>query len=221
MGFGLSPGRGGPTSPWGEVESAVALSGEGATTPTQRTSFPMSLILLTPPAGDVVTLAEMRDHLRISATADDALITAITSAASRAIETRCGLALLTQGWRLTLDHVRDQTIRLPITPLQHIDEIAVSGTVIDSADYDVVTGSVGRVVATHAWPVPGEKIGGLVIEFTAGFGLAADIPSPLVQAVKMLTAHFYENREAAAEARIYNVPASIDALIAPYKEVRI
>lgn len=43
------------------------------------------------------------------------------------------------------------------------------------------------------------------------------VPASLKEAVRMLVGHFYENREASSDARIYDVPFGVWALIAPYR----
>ena len=71
------------------------------------------------------------------------------------------------------------------------------------------------------WPKPGVKIDGIQIDFTAGWNNAVLVPDDLKQAIKLLAAGFYENRESAGEARVYTIPGAIDALIAPYRQVRL
>ena len=63
----------------------------------------------------------------------------------------------------------------------------------------------------------------VTISFTAGFGAtAADVPPSLVQAVKLLAAHWFANREAvSAGAGMADVPLGVRALIAPYRMVGV
>ncbi len=186
----------------------------------------MSLTLLSPPAGDPVTLSEIKDHLRVTQTDDDALIAGYLAAASRSIEARGGLALMPQQWRLTLDHVPEETVILPIAPATSVDAV----TIVDSAGvpqtvavsaYEFAPGAPGRLRRAAPWGRPGVALDGVGVDFTAGYADAASAPEPLKQAVKILAAHFYEARAAASEDRFYTVPQTVDALIAPYKEVRL
>ena len=186
----------------------------------------MSLTLLSPPVGEPVTLDEAKAHLRVDASDDDTLIIACFVAATRAVEARGGIALLTQGWRLTLDQAPDETLSLPIDPVQAIDAVSVinsngDGEIVDPSLYEFAPGAPGRLRRAAPWPQPASKLDGVTIDFTAGFGAAADVPAPLKQAVLILTAHFYEQREAASDDRLYTVPQTVDALIAPYREVRL
>jgi uncharacterized phiE125 gp8 family phage protein len=181
----------------------------------------MSLTLLFPPAAEPVTLQDLKDHLRVDGDAEGGFIAAALASAVRAIEARSGLALMTQGWRLALDAPPEAPLIFPIAPVQSVDTLTVSGAAVSPSAYEFAPGSPGRLRVAAPWPAPANRIGDVVIDFTAGFGVAGDVPSPLIQAVKMLAAHFYENREAAGEARVYAVPRAVDALIAPWRELRL
>ena len=181
----------------------------------------MSLSLLSPAAAEPVTLDEVKLHLRVTGTAEDAFISGIVAAAVRAVEARGGLALMTQAWRLTLDAPPDETLVLPIAPVASVDRVTVSAATVDASAYEVASGSPGRLRVAAPWPAPANAIGDVSIEFTVGYANVDDVPAPLKQAVMMLAAHFYENRESAGEARVYTVPRSVDALIAPYREFRL
>ncbi len=186
----------------------------------------MSLTQISPPIAEPITLSELKDHLRITDANEDALINGALVAAVRAVEARGGLALLAQQWSLTLDTVPYETVILPLSPVASIDAV----TVIDAAGapqtlapalYEGAPGSPGRLRRAGPWPNPGPRLDGVRIDFTAGYADAASTPEPLKQAVKVLAAHFYESREATSDERIFSVPQSVDALIAPYREVRL
>lgn len=55
------------------------------------------------PAGEPITLAEAKLHLRVDVTDDDALITSLISAARMAAETICRRAFVTQSWKVVID----------------------------------------------------------------------------------------------------------------------
>ncbi len=186
----------------------------------------MSLTLLSPPAAEPVTLGEIKEHLRVTHNDEDALITGMAVAAVRAVEARGGLALMPQAWRLSLDTPPDETVLLPIAPVSAVDGVSVIdgngvAQTIDANLYEAATGAPGRVRPAGPWPAPGVALDGVRIDFTAGYADAASVPEPLKQAVKLLAAYFFETREAAGDTRTYAVPQSVDALIAPYREVRL
>ena len=62
----------------------------------------MKATLTVPPAGEPLTLAEAKPHLRVDLNDDDALITALISAAREQVEFLTGQRLITQTWELEL-----------------------------------------------------------------------------------------------------------------------
>lgn len=186
----------------------------------------MSLLQISAPAEEPVPLAEMKEHLRITGSAEDSALAAYAGAARRAVEARGGLSLVAQGWRLTLDRPPQVVLTLPRAPVFSIDAVAVidrSGGIegVDQDLYDVETGGVGRIRARSIWPYPRKLLGGVRIDFTAGWADGASVPEELRLAVKMLAAHFFENRGEAIPERLFAVPHAVDALIAPYRQVRL
>ena len=186
----------------------------------------MSLTLLSPPAAEPVTLAELKAQLRVTSDDEDALLTGMLVAAVRAIEARASIALMEQQWRLTLDGAPDETLFLPINPVFSLDAVAVidaEGEVdmVAASLYDFASGAPARIRPAGPWPLPGPRIDGVRIDFTAGYESAEAVPAPLKQAALMLAAYFFETREAAGEAKLYSVPQAVDALIAPYREFRL
>jgi len=186
----------------------------------------MSLTLLSPAAGEPITLSELKDHLHITHNDEDVAINGYLVAAVRAIEARAGVAMLAQSWRLTLDEVPEETVFLPRSPAVSIQAV----TIIDNdgvpqpvalETYEFAAGAPGRLRRAALWPRPGVAVAGVAIDFTAGYADAASVPGPLKQAVRILAAYFYEAREAASETRLYAVPQTVDALTAPYRQVRL
>ena len=185
----------------------------------------MSLEQLGSPIEPAVSLADMKAHLRVTDASEDALITAQITAATRAIEARGGIALVARPLRLTLDEA-PQILALPRNPVFQIDAVDVidragAATVVDPALYDFEPGAPARLAARGPWPFTPLIIGGVRIDFTAGWAAAADIPEELTLAVKLLAAHFYENREGAGAEKLFSTPQAIDALIAPWRRARL
>lgn len=50
-------------------------------------------------------------------------------------------------------------------------------------------------------------------------GNAGKFPVPLIQAVMMLAAHWYNQRESVSTAQMYQVPDALQALIKPYRKL--
>jgi uncharacterized phiE125 gp8 family phage protein len=191
----------------------------------------MALVLTSAPATEPVTVAEAKAHLRIDASDEDTLIASLILTSRLHLETALGLALITQGWRLLLDRwPLTKDLEIPLRPLVSIDAVRVypaegAATVIDADNYLADTDSVPpRLVRTGViWPQPGKAANGVEIDFTAGYGAAAsDVPTPLRQALLLLVAHWYENREPiAVGAPETAMPGAVSELVAPYRMQRL
>jgi len=189
----------------------------------------MTKIRVTPPSGTPIALADAKAHMRVDSTSEDDLITSLIAAAGARIEAETELALLSQTWRLYLDAwPPDLEVEIAPTPVLSVDDIVVYDAAGDPASVPTTGYLVdryarpARIRLTDAGSSPGVEINGIEIDFTAGFGSdPADIPEPLRQAMLLLIAHWYENRQVASDGRANPVPAGYAALVAPYRNVRL
>lgn len=187
----------------------------------------MSAILLTPPALEPVSLADMKLFLRVAHDDDDDVIAGLIAAARLHVEARSRRALIAQTWRLVRD-VWPASGRLPILPVPLIAITAIRvfdadgmPHSLDVGDFAVDTASAPAVLAfAREAPRPPDKIeAGIELDISAGYGEAPDdVPAPLRQAVRMLVAHWYENRGViAVSGEVAAMPASVSSLIAPFR----
>ena len=191
----------------------------------------MASVLTLPPAVLPVTLADMKLYLRIDHDHEDALVMALMRAATSAVEAMSGLRLVTQGWSVFVDDWPGRTtLCLPIAPVASIDEVRVHAdddthAVIDPAHYYLDSASrPARLVlrADRIWPRPGRLANGIEVRLQAGFGATPDdVPGELVQAIRSLTAHWYEHREAASAPAMGAIPMAVSALVGAHREVRL
>lgn len=186
----------------------------------------MSFLLVSGPAVEPVTLADAKVHLRLAHNDDDATISALISAARLHVEAETRRALIDQDWRLTLDAwPRDGIVKLRPTPLRAVAAVTLYGadgtpTVLDAASYLVDLASApARLKLRSGAGASLRALNGIEIDFTAGYGATPDtVPVPLIEAILMLIAHWYEHREAVAENGAFAVlPTGVEALIAPYR----
>jgi uncharacterized phiE125 gp8 family phage protein len=187
----------------------------------------MPSILLTGPAAEPIALAEAKSFLRIEHDGDDDVIAALISGARIHVEAATRRALIAQTWR----HVRDAwpadgRLKILPAPLREIVAARVYNSAGVAQDIDLqafvadTTAAPGTIAfASWALPPPGRAVAGIEIDIETGYGDAAsNIPDALRQAVRLLVAHWYENRGLTAIGHAVAVlPASVAALIAPYR----
>lgn len=187
----------------------------------------MPSILLTGPAAEPVTLAEAKLFLRVEHDDEDDLIEALIAGSRIHVEAQTHRALITQTWRLVRDTWPDNgrlgVLPVPLASLVAARTYDAAGTAhtFDTAVFTLDKASAPALLsfAPGALPVPGRTVAGIEVDVTVGYGTtAASVPEPLRQAIRLLTAHWYENRGlVAAGGGAAVLPASVAALIAPYR----
>ncbi len=185
----------------------------------------MPSFLLAAPEAEPLSLAEAKNFLRVDVGDDDDLISALISAARIHVEAGTRRALITQTWRLVRDEWpgdgRMAVLPAPpraVTAARVYDAQNVSHAV-DTQNF--IVDSAGAAISFPRWAVatPGRPFAGIEIDVEAGYGEAAtDVPEPLRQAIRLLVAHWYENRSIAATGQtVTTLPATVSAMIAPYR----
>lgn len=192
----------------------------------------MAAVLIEPPAVEPVSLAEVKEHLRVDGPDEEPLIVALIATARMTIEHLAGLALITQRWAVLFDAWPDaRAVELPVAPVASVDALRVydeagAASLIEPAAYfaDLASRPVRLVRrSAEAWPAPGRVANGIEVELTAGFGASPnDVPETLRWAVLMLVGHWFENRAAVeADNQLRHVPLAVQAVLGPYRRVRL
>ena len=189
-------------------------------------------VLVTPPASKIWDLAMLKQHLRVQHSAEDDLIGAYADAAEYQLDGAGGhlqRALITQTWRDAWTDVSDIGILryAPVVSVESVKILLADGSehTVDPADYYVISEPKG-----HRLHVPRDVMTGLDAslrpdrircEYVAGYGATADkVPTPLLQAHRLLVAHYYENREAVQHVQagsFQELPMGVRALLGPFR----
>lgn len=191
-----------------------------------------TLDLVAPPdAGvDVIETADMKVQLRVDTADDDAYIASLVKMAVEFLDGRdgrLGRALITQDWKLSVPCFDDYSrIHIPLPPLQSVEEIQYYDLeetlhTADLADFDVFKAHDWAYIVPKtgkAWPGVASRPDAYQITFKAGFGDAAsDIPLTVIQAIKLLVGHWYENREETTDIALVSIPLGAEALLARHR----
>jgi len=165
-----------------------------------------SLELITPPSVKPITLAEARDHLRVTTTDEDSYIQLVIDAATDYYERLTWLQLITATYDFFLDEfpTGDTPIELPrppfqsITSIKFVDEDGNTQTLATSkfeVDTSVLPGKV-RPVNGEFYPSTKDQFKAVTITFKAGYGdSSAEIPSGILQTLKLLISFLYDHRD--------------------------
>jgi Phage gp6-like head-tail connector protein len=180
-----------------------------------------SLVLVTPPTSEPVTLAEAKAWCRLDGTDEDALLTELIISARQAAEEYLRRSLISQSWKLTLDlgqnhgqwwdGVRDgaitalygalpRTIPLPKGPVRSITSVTTydlnnASAVYDAANYRVDASGDRLILNSGAfWPSSIRPQAGCEILYIAGYGAGADVPKPIKTGMLTHIASLYEQR---------------------------
>lgn len=180
------------------------------------------------PAIEPVGLEEAKLHLRASSDDEDAEIAALVAAARGFVEDRTRRALIDQGWRTVLDAWPcSGVVDLRPPPVTAVEGVTLydalgEATSLGPESWRLAAGS-GPARLTLGLVDPGRAANGIEIDYATGYGTtAAEVPAPLRHAVLMLVGHWFENREAASLGVVSSsVALGVDALVAPYRVVRL
>lgn len=159
---------------------------------------------------DIVSIAEMGRHIRLSATAiatshwTGLLTDAITDAVDKldGIGGELNRTILRRTYKRymsTFPSAYQATIPLPFPPLirvigVHIEDGNSPETEVDAADYVIRTGTlVGEIEARTYWPSVEREARAVSITYECGYTV---VPPKLKRMVKILAGHYVENAEA-------------------------
>jgi len=166
----------------------------------------VSVQVETPPSGEPIVLADAKNHLGVTISADDTLISSKLTACRQFIEEQLGLALLTQTLVLRRERFPwgSEELLLPYPPLQsitsveYVDSAGDTQSLTEDDDFLVdIYSSPGRIVPVPGtvWPTTRAVPNAVTIEYIAGFGDASAVPEILKQAILLILGDAYEHRE--------------------------
>jgi uncharacterized phiE125 gp8 family phage protein len=189
---------------------------------------PVAWYLKTAPTTEPLSSTEAKLHLRVDASDEDTLITALITAARQHVENIAGRALISQTWVALFEEWPKDHFELPMaTPLVSVSSVkytpdgGVETTLSSSVYYANTVAYVGNVSLAddQAWPTDTLRTQNPIsVEYVCGNANAAAVPSAIKAAMLLHIGHLFENREAVNIGNTVNeLPLAYEALIAPYR----
>lgn len=172
----------------------------------------------------IITVADLKAHMRVTHTAEDTLISALRSAAISWIEEHCNIKLGSYTARGYLPGFYNAY--LPIGPVTAITEVKYQTTADKDYATDLSTLAAGNWytdtisqparIAFRDYPqVYDYALMPVVVTFTAGY---STMPAPVLQAIRLLVADMYENRQEEITGTISTrLKFGLDALLNPFR----
>lgn len=162
---------------------------------------PLKAKVTTQPATEPITVAEVKLYLRVDTDADDALISAMITAARETVELYTSRALVTQTITQKMDCFPVFGFQLSMHPVQSITSITYKDSNGDSQtispnvymldDYSLPNAVVLK--NGQSWPGVYSETNAVTVVYVAGEADTAT-PKAIEQAMLLTIADFYENR---------------------------
>lgn len=173
----------------------------------------MPLIVVTPAAVEPVTVAEAKEHLRVTHSADDSLIGALITAAREAVEMETSRALAAATYRYVGEGDLLDELRIPLWPVASVSAVTYEDT---AGDRQTLAGADYALDADRSLllidPLPVGCRPSVTFAVTP-----TSIPTAVVAAIKLLVADMYANAESHITGTIVAENTTVDRLLYPHR----
>jgi len=182
------------------------------------------LDLVTAPVGHAVLVADVMTFLRVDDAEEIGVISELIDAATSYVQENSGKQLLTAtydvSWR-RFDGAFGELVlpRVPVSSVTSVKYYNTAGTLttLSSTLYTVNDGSehaASYIVPAfnEQWPSTYGHDRDVVVRFVCGYGDIEDVPASFKLQIKMLVAHWYENRAAVSCGAMQKTPLAFTAL---------
>jgi uncharacterized phiE125 gp8 family phage protein len=159
--------------------------GSGSTQPLKRSIVHAVYTVTSEPTEEPVTLASLKDSVRITSCDFDEDLRRLLKAGRRQVENDARIKLVTQTVKLTCDRwpvgnvieIRQPPVQ-SITSVEYIDEDEATQTLSSSKYYTDLTTTPPRIWLdeNEYWPGTDDQPNAVTITYQAGYGWIADVP---------------------------------------------
>lgn len=169
----------------------------------------MTLTLITPPALHVVPTADLKLHLRVDHTDEDALITALEAAAVAYLDGWNGVlgrAMRQQVWRQEFSGWGDLQLAMP-----DVSTVAVTYLDGNGAEQPATSAVLRQTVSGPVVVASGPTAERIFVNMTCA--MSAQMLPIAQMIVRLLVGHWYENRVTVVPGSVSEMPMAATALI--------
>lgn len=192
----------------------------------------MGLVQTIAPGVEPVTLAEAKDHLRVSGTDDDNALNAFIAAARGRCESFTGRQLILATWQWEFESFGGDSTEflVPKLPLVQIATVKYMNDATPSVLTTVTISDVDESVHPHlpgrfrprdgvSWPtnVRANAYNNVQVVFDAGISSVLGVADELKQAMLLMIGHWHNNRENTVEGSLSRIPLAAEDLMTPFK----
>ena len=185
----------------------------------------MNYRLVTGPATEPLTYAEVKAFLRLNDDSEQTFVTTLITIARQIVEGQTWRPLISQSWALQFDK-SELTLfisNINKAPIISIDTVSYYDTdnvlqTLSPTLYE--TDIYGNPARFRLKSIPSvyDRMGALIVNFVCGYTNAAAVPQAIKQAMLLIIGHLYENRQdVVTGTQVNEMPLASRYLLEPYR----
>ena len=182
------------------------------------------LEITTPNTTQIVSTSDLKEHLRITFNNDDSYIAALESAAVKTVENYCNIFLLETELTQYGFNFSDVQILFKseiLTGTTPTLSVYSGGAWVSQTGVEFITASkpprLYKNNTTLSTP-DSDITQKYKVVYKVGYASISDIPQPIIQAIKIIVADMYENRQSVIVGKAASeVPKTAEYLMQQYK----
>lgn len=174
-----------------------------------------------------VTIAELRDYLRIPSTSanEDPMLKDLIEAAIESVERLAWITIYPRSYQLNLTKFCDK-LKLPKPPFIELTSIGYlesdtsgSYTTLDSSSYYIDdTGDFATISYINPLPIHANRTDAIKIVYEAGYETASLLPKALKMGIILMAGHLYDNRGIVSNLQANSVPKTLELFFEPFRK---